>query len=134
MANSTAPFDLRTYSDTAQEASGTASERAGKTAGTTDRRDGTIAAVSVVAAVLSRRTLDAIDRDVPVEVVSLALEDDLVAWLRAVGIAEGERVIVLRRAAFGGPLHVRTSSGGEFALHRSLARSIFIRSVPEDAA
>jgi ferrous iron transport protein A len=92
------------------------------------------AAAAVVASVLSHRTLDAIDRNVRVEVVSLALEDDLVAWLRAVGIAEGERVVVLRRAAFGGPLHIRTSSGGEFALHRSLARCIQIRSIPEDAA
>ena len=53
-----------------------------------------------------------------------ALDADLAAWLRAVGIAEGSRVTVLRRAVFGGPLHVRVSTGGEFALHRSLARAI----------
>ncbi len=99
-----------------------------------DKRDTTISGVAVVASILSHRTLDALDSNIAVEVVSLDLEPDLVAWLRAVGIAEGERVIVLRRAAFGGPLHIRTSSGGEFALHRSLARSIHIRSVPEDAA
>jgi len=63
-------------------------------------------------------------------VIELALEADLAAWLRAVGINEGERVTVLRRAAFGGPIHVRTSSGGEFALHRALARSVIIRLVP----
>jgi ferrous iron transport protein A len=102
--------------------------------GEADKRGTTISDAAVVASVLSHRTLDAIDRNVAVEVVSLALEDDLVAWLRAVGIAEGERIVVLRRAAFGGPLHIRTSSGGEFALHRSLACSIHIRSVPEDAA
>jgi ferrous iron transport protein A len=61
-------------------------------------------------------------------VVRLALEDDLAAWLRAVGVAEGERLTVLRRAAFGGPIHVRTASGGEFALNRALARSIVTRS------
>jgi ferrous iron transport protein A len=61
-------------------------------------------------------------------VVELALDDDLAAWLRAVGVAEGERLTVLRRAAFGGPIHVRTTSGGEFALNRSLARSILTRS------
>jgi ferrous iron transport protein A len=60
-------------------------------------------------------------------VVRLALEDDLAAWLRAVGVAEGERLTVLRRAAFGGPIHVRTASGGEFALNRALARSIATR-------
>jgi ferrous iron transport protein A len=61
-------------------------------------------------------------------VIRLLLEDDLAAWLRAVGVAEGERVTVLRRAAFGGPIHVRTASGGEFALNRALARSIVTQS------
>jgi Fe2+ transport system protein FeoA len=60
-------------------------------------------------------------------VLSLVLEDDMAAWLRAVGVAEGERLTVLRRAAFGGPIHVRTASGGEFALNRALARSIVTR-------
>ena len=66
-----------------------------------------------------------------VRVVALALEEDLAAWLRAVGIGEGEKLVVLRRAAFGGPIHVRTASGGEFALNRSLARSILIRPLDE---
>ena len=66
-----------------------------------------------------------------VSVVALALEEDLAAWLRAVGIGEGEKLVVLRRAAFGGPIHVRTASGGEFALNRSLARSILIRPLDE---
>ena len=66
-----------------------------------------------------------------VRVVELVLEDDLAAWLRAVGIGEGEKLVVLRRAAFGGPIHVRTASGGEFALNRSLARSILIRPLDE---
>jgi Fe2+ transport system protein FeoA len=64
------------------------------------------------------------------EVVALALEPDLAGWLRAVGISEGDRVTVLRRAVFGGPIHVRTSSGGEFALHRSLAASVMTRVSP----
>jgi|SRR5580658_4359065 ferrous iron transport protein A len=64
------------------------------------------------------------------EVIELVLEADLAAWLRAVGISEGERVTVLRRAVFGGPIHVRTSSGGEFALHRSLAASVLTRVSP----
>jgi Fe2+ transport system protein FeoA len=64
------------------------------------------------------------------EVIELALEPELAGWLRAVGISEGERVTVLRRAAFGGPIHVRTSSGGEFALHRALAASVMTRAAP----
>lgn len=60
-------------------------------------------------------------------VLGLELESDLAAWLRAVGIGEGERVDVLRAGAFGGPLHVRTAAGGEFALNRQLARSIRVK-------
>lgn len=71
------------------------------------------------------------DLGTQVRVVELVLEADLAAWLRAVGIGEGEKLVVLRRAAFGGPIHVRTSSGGEFALNRSLASSIVIRHVDE---
>lgn len=62
-------------------------------------------------------------------VVELDLEAELAAWLRAVGIGEGDRVNVLRAGAFGGPLHVRNTSGGEFALNRQLAKSI--RVVPD---
>ncbi len=61
------------------------------------------------------------------EVKGLLLDHDTAAWLRAVGIGEGEMLTVLRRAAFGGPIHVRTGSGGEFALHKSLAASVVIR-------
>lgn len=60
-------------------------------------------------------------------VASIALEPDLAAWVAAVGIREGERVTVLRRAVFGGPIHVRAHAGGEFALARSLARAILVR-------
>ena len=60
-------------------------------------------------------------------VVSIELEHDQAAWLAAVGIREGERLTVLRRAAFGGPMHVRTRAGGEFAIARSLARAILVR-------
>ncbi len=62
-------------------------------------------------------------------VIALALEDEMAAWLRAVGVGEGECITVLRRAALGGPIHVRTGSGGEFALHRTLARSVILRAV-----
>lgn len=66
-------------------------------------------------------------------VVKLLLEEDVAGWLRAVGISEGERVTVLRWAVFGGPIHLRTSSGGEFALHRSLAASVMIRKIARTA-
>jgi ferrous iron transport protein A len=47
-------------------------------------------------------------------------------WLSAVGLHEGEELVVLRRAIFGGPLHVRTTSGGEFAVARELASHITV--------
>ena len=56
-----------------------------------------------------------------VRIVAARLEDDVTAWLAAVGLHEGEEVTVLRRAAFGGPLHVRTAAGGEFAVAKELA-------------
>jgi ferrous iron transport protein A len=64
----------------------------------------------------------AIGRRVRIEDVSL--EREAKDWLDAVGLHGGEEVVVLRRAAFGGPLHVRTSSGGEFAVARELASKI----------
>lgn len=48
-------------------------------------------------------------------------------WLRAIGLFEGQRVTVLRRALFRGPLHVRVASGGEFAVDRALAAHIGVR-------
>lgn len=47
-------------------------------------------------------------------------------WLRAVGLFEGTGVTLLRSAPFGGPLHVRTSSGAEFAVDRQLARAVSV--------
>ncbi len=58
------------------------------------------------------------------KVLKIRLEKEEAAWVRAVGIFEGETVRVLRRALFGGPLHVRTGCGGEFALDRTLAAAI----------
>ena len=78
-------------------------------------------------------TLAAVAAGEAVRIVSLGLDADLAAWLGAVGIAIGEQVTVLRRAAFGGPIHVRTSAGGEFAVARSLARAIVIAPFAFDA-
>jgi ferrous iron transport protein A len=63
-----------------------------------------------------------IGQTVIVRAVSLPPEER--EWLGAVGIVEGEPLTVLRRAAFGGPLHVRTEDGGEFAIAAALAATI----------
>ena len=61
-----------------------------------------------------------------VRIENVALEREARDWLDAVGIHQGEELVVLRRAVFGGPLHVRTSSGGEFAIARELAARITV--------
>lgn len=66
-------------------------------------------------------------------VVDVALDDDLSSWLAAIGIGRGDRVEVLRRAAFGGPIHLRTHTGGEFAVDRALASNIRVALAANDA-
>ena len=61
-----------------------------------------------------------------VRITGVELEDEAVAWLAAVGLHDGEELVVLRRAALGGPLHVRTGGGGEFAVAREVARKIAV--------
>lgn len=60
-------------------------------------------------------------------ILAAKLDEELASWIAAVGLHEGERVTVLRRAAFGGPLHVRTASGGEFAVAREIAAHLTVR-------
>lgn len=60
-------------------------------------------------------------RDAVVRTVRVAAE--LAQWLAAVGLEPGVRVRVLRRAAFGGPLHVRTGEG-ELAVDATLAGTV----------
>jgi ferrous iron transport protein A len=62
------------------------------------------------------------------QITTVTLDEDDAAWLAAVGLHVGEGIVVLRRAAFGGPLHVRTRAGGEFAIAREVARSIQVQS------
>jgi ferrous iron transport protein A len=64
-----------------------------------------------------------------VKIVAARLESDVTSWLDAVGLHEGEEVTVLRRAALGGPLHVRTASGGEFAVAREIAAHLEVTEV-----
>ena len=64
-----------------------------------------------------------------VRITSVDLEGEAAAWLGAVGLHEGEELVVLRRAALGGPLHVRTGGGGEFAVAREVAQRIAVSAV-----
>jgi ferrous iron transport protein A len=59
-----------------------------------------------------------------VRIVKAHLEGEVAAWLSAVGLHDHEEVTVIRRAALGGPLHVRTGSGGEFAVAREIAAKL----------
>jgi Fe2+ transport system protein FeoA len=72
-------------------------------------------------------TLAALPIEAEAIVESVGLADAEAEWLRAVGLFEGERLWVLRRAPLRGPLHVRTSLGGEFAVDRSLADSVRVK-------
>jgi ferrous iron transport protein A len=66
-----------------------------------------------------------------VRIVQIAQEEEHAAWLRAVGMHEDAVVTVLRRAPFGGPIHLRSVDGGEFAIHRDLARCIHVAPVDD---
>jgi ferrous iron transport protein A len=68
-----------------------------------------------------------------VRIASSRLEADISSWLAAVGLAVGEELVVLRRAAFGGPLHVRTASGGEFAVAAEVATCLEVVHVDDRA-
>jgi ferrous iron transport protein A len=57
-------------------------------------------------------------------VSALALAEREASWLRAVGLGEGVEVTELRRAPFGGPLHLRTGAGAELAVDLALARHV----------
>lgn len=79
-------------------------------------------------------TLAELPVDTAAEVVHVDLADEEGGWLAAVGLEAGVRVRVLRRAVFGGPLHVATDDG-EFAVAAALARAIAVREASrEDSA
>jgi ferrous iron transport protein A len=62
--------------------------------------------------------------NVPRVIASLdALPEDA-AMLDGVGLSPGRTVTVLRRAPFGGPLHVRVDTGVEVAIDRALAEHV----------
>lgn len=72
----------------------------------------------------AQSTLAQAELDTDVRIRALRGEPQELAWLRAVGLFEGQRVRVLRRAPWGGPMHLRVGSGGEFAVDRALAAHI----------
>lgn len=76
---------------------------------------------------MSQGTLANAELGRAVLIEAVELDRQAASWLAAVGLHEGEELVVLRRAIFGGPLHVRTSSGGEFAIARELATQILVR-------
>lgn len=71
-------------------------------------------------------TLAELPDETPAVVDALELDDVDGAVLRAMGVAEGDPILVLRRAPFGGPLHVRVGEAS-FALDRGVARGIVVR-------
>jgi ferrous iron transport protein A len=74
-------------------------------------------------------TLAELEIDREGRIARLTLAPETAAYLRAVGFEEGIGVRVIRRAAFGGPLLVRTSSGADVALDPELARGVEIETV-----
>lgn len=79
------------------------------------------------------QSLASADLGQPLRIEKVDLEADVAAWLDAVGLHPGEGVVVIRRAALGGPLHVRTASGGEFAVAREVAAHIRVAAAPRGA-
>lgn len=47
-------------------------------------------------------------------------------WLGALGIAPGTALTLLRRGLWGGPLHLRSDAGAEFAIASSLAAEVVL--------
>ena len=70
------------------------------------------------------RSLRDLPHEVWAEVSAVDLPEEEARWLAALGVHPGARVVVLRRAILGGPLHLRTGNGGSFALGQALAAQI----------
>lgn len=66
-----------------------------------------------------------------VRVEGAAVEGPVTAWLAAVGLSPGEVVTILRRAPFGGPLHLRTEAGAEIAVALEIAQAILVETLED---
>ena len=73
---------------------------------------------------LALRTLAGLPLGVVVRIVSIATDAATRRYLLAVGLREGDTAEVLRRALFGGPLHVRAECGAEFAIAKAIAEQV----------
>jgi Fe2+ transport system protein FeoA len=63
-------------------------------------------------------------------VKGLRLPANEAAWLRAVGLYEGVSVTPLRFGPFGGPVHLRLSTGVELAIDFELAQAVDLGDLP----
>mgnify|MGYP003388915097 CR=1 FL=1 len=77
------------------------------------------------------RLVDARDGE-PVRITSMSMDPQTTTWLGAIGLGVGERVVVLRRALFSGPLHVRTDTGAELAVGHALSKDIHVERVSDE--
>ena len=75
-------------------------------------------------------SLDLLPPQRPAAITALKMAETEAAWLRAIGLAEGVGVTLLRVAPLGGPLHVRISTGAELAVARELARQVEVEVEP----
>lgn len=66
-------------------------------------------------------------------ITAVDLDNEQIAWLGAFGLHRGEELVVVRLGALGGPLHIRTSSGGEFAVAREIAARIVVDGIAEES-
>lgn len=75
---------------------------------------------------ISSRSLAGVAPGTAVVVASLELAPEERNEVEAVGLSPGSTVTVLRRAPFGGPLHVRVDTGAELALGAALAERVIL--------
>lgn len=76
-------------------------------------------------------TLDQLPDGALGTIVSMDLPSEALRYIASMGIAPGRELRVLRRAVWGGPLHVRLDTGAEFALDREIARSVTVARAAE---
>ena len=63
-----------------------------------------------------------------VKILSINLNNDLNKILSDIGIRVNEKIKILRKAPFNGPLHIRTEFNAEFAIDFHIAKAIFVES------
>ncbi len=63
------------------------------------------------------------------KVVANSTQKDLARRLEAMGIAPNKTVKVLRKAWFGGPLHIRVGSTTEVAIRKQEAEMVLVKMV-----